>query len=58
VRGDRLYPLIKIFTLFIVAGMMAYLDNFSTQAWVYLGLHGIYGYSWLVKDGSISSFSG
>ena len=40
----------KIFTLFIIAGMMVYLDNFSTQAWVYLGLHGIYGYCWLVKD--------
>jgi len=40
----------KIFTLFIIIGMMAYLDNFSTVAWVYLGLHGIYGYCWLVKD--------
>jgi protein-S-isoprenylcysteine O-methyltransferase Ste14 len=30
--------------------MMVYLDNFSTGAWVYLGLHGIYGYCWLVKD--------
>ena len=40
----------KIFTLFIIAGMMVYLDNLSTQAWVYLGLHGIYGYCWLVKD--------
>ncbi len=40
----------KIFTLFIIAGMMVYLDNFSTVAWVYLGLHGIYGYCWLVKD--------
>jgi protein-S-isoprenylcysteine O-methyltransferase Ste14 len=40
----------KIFTLFIIAGLMVYLDNFSTVAWVYLGLHGIYGYCWLVKD--------
>jgi len=40
----------KIITLFIVAGMMVYFDNFSTAAWVYLGLHGIYGYCWLVKD--------
>ena len=40
----------KIITLFIIAGMMVYLDNFSTAAWVYLGLHGIYGYCWLVKD--------
>ena len=40
----------KIITLFIIAGMMAYLGNFSTVAWVYLGLHGVYGYCWLVKD--------
>lgn len=40
----------KIFTLFIIVGMMIYLGNFSTAAWVYLGLHGIYGYCWLVKD--------
>ncbi len=40
----------KIFTLFLIAGMMIYLGNFSTAAWVYLGLHGIYGYCWLVKD--------
>jgi len=40
----------KIITLFIIAGMMASLGNFSTAAWVYLGLHGIYGYCWLVKD--------
>ncbi len=40
----------KIFTLFIIAGMMVYLGNLSTPAWVYLGLHGIYGYCWLVKD--------
>ena len=40
----------KIITLFIIAGMMALLDNYSTAAWVYLGLHGIYGYCWLVKD--------
>ena len=40
----------KIFTLFIIAGMMVYLENFSTVACVYLGLHGIYGYCWLVKD--------
>lgn len=40
----------KIITLFLIAGMMVYYDNFSTAAWVYLGLHGIYGYCWLVKD--------
>ena len=40
----------KIITLFIIYGMMVHYDNFSTAAWVYLGLHGIYGYCWLVKD--------
>jgi len=40
----------KIFTLFIIVGMMFHYDNFSTGAWVYLGLHGIYGYCWLIKD--------
>lgn len=40
----------KIVTLFIVLGMIFYFDNFSTAACVYLGLHGIYGYCWLIKD--------
>jgi protein-S-isoprenylcysteine O-methyltransferase Ste14 len=40
----------KIITLFIIIGMMFYFDNFSTSAWVYLSLHGIYGYCWLIKD--------
>jgi protein-S-isoprenylcysteine O-methyltransferase Ste14 len=40
----------KIFTLFIIYAMMNYYDNFTTTAWVYLGLHGIYGYCWLIKD--------
>ncbi|RRJ83216.1 DUF1295 domain-containing protein [Aestuariirhabdus litorea] len=40
----------KIITLFLILGMMAIYDNWSHAAWVYLGLHGIYGYCWLVKD--------
>ncbi len=40
----------KIFTVFLILGLMLYFDNFSTAAWVYVGLHGIYGYCWLVKD--------
>lgn len=40
----------KIITLFVIFAMMIYFDNFSTAAWVYLGLHGTYGYCWLVKD--------
>lgn len=37
-------------TLFWVLGLMFYFQNFSTQAWVYLGLHGSYGLCWLLKD--------
>lgn len=40
----------KIITLFIVLGMMLYFDNFSTAAWIYMAIHGIYGYCWLMKD--------
>ena len=40
----------KVFTLFLIYWMMAVTDNFSTGAWVYLALHGIYGYCWLIKD--------
>jgi|ETNvirome_6_1000_1030641.scaffolds.fasta_scaffold00135_7 protein-S-isoprenylcysteine O-methyltransferase Ste14 len=40
----------KIITAFIVLGMMAHYDNFSVGAWVYLALHGTYGYCWLIKD--------
>jgi protein-S-isoprenylcysteine O-methyltransferase Ste14 len=40
----------KIITAFIIAGMMIHFEHFSNAAWVYLGLHGIYGYCWLVKD--------
>ncbi len=40
----------KIVTLFLLLGMMFYFDNFSTTAWVYLALHGTYGYCWLIKD--------
>jgi len=40
----------KIITAFIIIGLMVHYDNFSNVAWIYLGLHGIYGYCWLVKD--------
>lgn len=40
----------KIFTLFIIYGMMTYYANFSAGAWVFLALHSIYGYCWLIKD--------
>lgn len=40
----------KISPVFVFLGMMAYYDNFSTAAWVYTALHGVYGYCWLIKD--------
>ena len=40
----------KIVTLFLIFGLMFYFDNFSNAAWVYLGLHGVYGYCWMIKD--------
>ena len=40
----------KIITLFLILALMVYFDNFSIYAWVYLGMHGIYGYCWLIKD--------
>jgi len=40
----------KFITVFLIYGMMSYYDNFSTAAWVYLGMHGVYGYCWLIKD--------
>ncbi len=49
-RLDHAINLQKLLTVFVVFGMMHWYDNFSTAAWVYLGLHGVYGYTWLVKD--------
>lgn len=40
----------KIATVFIIYAMMDHYDNFSTAAWIYLSLHGVYGYCWLIKD--------
>jgi len=40
----------KVITAFIILAMMVHFDNFSVGAWVYLALHGSYGYCWLIKD--------
>ncbi len=40
----------KFITLFLILGMMSFYNNYSIGAWVYLALHGIYGYCWLIKD--------
>jgi protein-S-isoprenylcysteine O-methyltransferase Ste14 len=40
----------KVVTLFITLGLMVHYEHYTTAAYVYLALHGIYGYCWLVKD--------
>lgn len=37
-------------TAFFVIALMIYYKNFSVGAWVYLALHGSYGFMWLFKD--------
>jgi protein-S-isoprenylcysteine O-methyltransferase Ste14 len=37
-------------TAFWVIFLMMTYENYSTQAWVYLALHGSYGFCWLLKD--------
>ena len=46
------YPinLHKGLTAGVVICLMFWFDNFSTGAWVYLALHGSYGFLWLMKD--------
>lgn len=49
-RLDHAINLQKITTVFFIYGLMHWYGNFSLGAWVYLALHGSYGYTWLVKD--------
>jgi len=37
-------------TAIFVVGLMFYYQNFSIGTWVYLALHGSYGFLWLLKD--------
>jgi protein-S-isoprenylcysteine O-methyltransferase Ste14 len=39
----------KFLTVFLVALFMIWFNNYSTAAWVYLALHGTYGFCWLLK---------
>lgn len=39
----------KCTTLFFVGALMWAYGNFTPAAWVYLGLHGAYGFVWLLK---------
>lgn len=40
----------KGLTFFVVGGLMIYYRNFSAAAFLYLALHGSYGFLWLLKD--------
>jgi protein-S-isoprenylcysteine O-methyltransferase Ste14 len=40
----------KGLTALVILGMMAFYNNFSTGPWIYLALHGGYGFLWLLKD--------
>lgn len=37
-------------TFFFVLGLMLFYHNFTLGPWVYLALHGTYGFLWLLKD--------
>lgn len=37
-------------TAFVVGTLMVYYNNFTNGAWLYLALHGTYGFMWLMKD--------
>lgn len=39
----------KFLTVFVVGLFMIMFNNYSTVAWVYLALHGTYGFCWLLK---------
>ncbi len=54
-RLDQAINLQKYCTVFVIYAMMNYFNNFSVYAWIYLGLHGTYGYTWLIKDLAFSN---
>ncbi len=46
----------KAGTFIFVAALMWYYQNFSTAAFLYLALHGGYGFVWLIKDLSFPDY--
>ena len=40
----------KFLQFFYILGLMFYFDNFSTTPFVYLAMHGSYGFFWVIKD--------
>ncbi len=49
IKMARVINLHKFLTVFLVAALMVVFDNRSIAAWVYLALHGTYGFCWLLK---------
>ena len=47
---NQIINLHKGLTVFVVAGLMMFYQNYSISAWVYLSLHGTYGILWLLKE--------
>ena len=47
---NQIINLHKGLTVFVVAGLMMFYNNYSIAAWVYLSLHGTYGILWLLKE--------
>ncbi|MBD2578206.1 DUF1295 domain-containing protein [Oscillatoria sp. FACHB-1406] len=37
-------------TFFVILGLMLVYQNFTLGSWIYLALHGTYGFIWLLKD--------
>ena len=40
----------KVGTFIFLGALMAWYDNTSTAAWIYLAMHGSYGLAWFIKD--------
>ena len=47
---NQIINLHKGLTPFVVLTLMAIYDNYSIPAWIYLALHGTYGFLWLLKE--------
>jgi len=49
-KAKHFINLHKGLTTLVVLGLMVAYDNFTLGPWVYLALHGTYGFLWLLKD--------
>lgn len=49
-KSKHVINLQKGLTFFVVLGLMVAYQNFTLGPWVYLALHGTYGFMWLLKD--------